>query len=380
MVRKLLSTLLIVLVLAALTIAGCAAPAPAPAPSPSPSPAPAPSPEPVKPIELKLGHNSSTRSGSHAGFMEPWAKNVEEATNGKVKITIYPSETLFKAKEAMVAVEKGMTDMAWVLVGFYPGRFPLADIISLPFINLPSGTVDGRELGPYEINSHILMELFEKFPEMQAEWAGVKPLIIHTSGPTSIWSNKLISNLDEIKGLKIRSYSGPDADMWELLGASPIAMPLPAVYENAEKGVLEACNVDWGGVNAYKVYEVLPYRVNNVAITVGRYALVMNQDKWDSLPPDVQDAITSLCGVRGAEFAGAGMGMGAGTSMDNMVRNNAEKAGKPLTETDFSAADIAKWKTIIQPMYNKYIDELEAKGLPAQKIFDEAQNLIEKYK
>jgi len=311
--------------------------------------------------------------------MEPWAREVEKATNNRVKITIYPSETLFKAKEAIVAVEQGITDIGWILIGFYPGRYPLGDIVSLPFINLPSGTVDGRKLGPSEINSHILMELFEKFPEMQAEMAGVKPLILHTAGPTSLWTNKLVSNIDQIKGLKVRSYSGPDADMWKALGAAPVPMPLPQVYESAEKGVLDGCNVDWGGINAYRLHEVLPYRVN-LSITLGRYALVMNEAKWKSLPADIQDAIMKLSGIPGAEFAGRGMEMGAGTTIDEMVRATAKKDGKPIVETDFSPADVAKWKALAQPLYDKYMAELKAKGLPGEKILAEAQKLIEKYK
>lgn len=330
-------------------------------------------------IELKLGHNASVKSGSHAGFMEPWARNVEKATNGRVKITIYPGQTLFKAREAIVATQQGITDLAWVLVAFFPGRFPLTDVTSLPFLNLTRGKVDGRELEAGEINSHILMEVFEKFPEMQAEWPQIKPLILHTSGPTNLFSNKHIKMLSDVEGLKVRSYSGPDAKMWKLLGASPIAMPLPAVYESAEKGVLEAANVDFGGVKAYRLYEVMSYRVN-VNITVGHYALVMNQAKWNSLPSDIQKIIEGLSGVPGAEFAGRGMTKGAGAALvADEVRAKAKEMGKPLVETDFSSADLDEWRRITDPLSKKYIADLEARGLPAQKVYDETLRLVELY-
>jgi TRAP-type C4-dicarboxylate transport system substrate-binding protein len=374
--KKVFLYVVLLVILASLVFASCASPAPAPQPSPTPTPTPAPAPAP---IELKLGHNSSTQSGSHIGFMEPWARQVEKATNNRVKITIYPTETLFKAKDAIVAVEQGIADIGWVLVGFFPGRYPLGDIISLPFLNLPGGTVDGRKLSASAINSHIFMELFEKFPEMQKEWTGVKPLILHTAGPTYLWTNKQISKIDQIKGLKVRSFSGPDGDMWQALGAAPIPMPLPQVYEAAEKKVLDGCNVDWGGISSYRLYEVLQYKVNQ-SITLSRYALVMNQAKWNSLPPDIQKIITDNCGVRGAEFAGNGMEKGAGASMEEDVRAAAIKNGKPLVETNFSPEDVAKWKALAKPLYDKYLAELKAKGLSGEPILNEALNLIDKYK
>ena len=157
-----------------------------------------------------------------------WAKRVEAVTNGRVKITIYPAETLFKVKEAIVATTSGLTDIAWVVIGQFPGRFPLSEAGSLPFLfNLPSGVVNGKTLGAAEINSQMVQELYDASPDIQKEWNEVKLMYMHTAAPSSIWATKSIATLADLKGLKIRVAAGPDLDTFQLLGTAPISMALP---------------------------------------------------------------------------------------------------------------------------------------------------------
>lgn len=334
---------------------------------------------PEKPIEFRLAHNSSPMSSASRNFIVPWTKKVNEVTNGRVKITVYPSQTLCKVKETIDATKTGITDMAWVIVGMFP-RFRLSSVTSLPFLNLPSGTVDGRTLGPGAINSHILQELYEKFPEIQDEWkqAGVKPLMLHTGGPSFLFmSKKPVSNRADLKGMKIRELAGPAIDLWKTLGAVPVVMPMPPVYEALEKGIIDGAALDWGGTMGFRIYEVAKYRTD-ITISLGRFALIINNEKWNSLSPDIQEAIMGISGIKGAEFAGEGL---VGARLSKAVHDKAGKAGRKIEEISLDSGELNNWKDVAaKPLWDKWVADMESKGLPGQKILDETLNLLKKYK
>ena len=78
---------------------------------------------PEKPIELKMGHVAPPFAHGAKFGMEPWIKNIENATDGRVRITLYPAQSLFKARDGVTAVESGVADIAQLPVGYFTGRF-----------------------------------------------------------------------------------------------------------------------------------------------------------------------------------------------------------------------------------------------------------------
>lgn len=138
--RRILILMLIAAMTCSLILMSCAQPSPAPTSKPAPTPAPAPQ----KVIELKFGHQNPPAGRSTVKFLDAYAKRIEEATGGKVKVTMYPAQSLFKAGEEIEAIIGGVTDISWATLGYFTGRFPLSYIMSLPFLSLASGKIDGR--------------------------------------------------------------------------------------------------------------------------------------------------------------------------------------------------------------------------------------------
>ena len=97
----------------------------------------------VKPIELKLSHWMSPMHNLHVDVFVPFAKELEERTKGRAKVTIYPGEALGKAKDHYDLVMQGISDMAMFIHGYTAGRFPLTSVIELP-IGVPSAKVGSR--------------------------------------------------------------------------------------------------------------------------------------------------------------------------------------------------------------------------------------------
>lgn len=371
--RIFLIVALLMVMVSSLVLSGCAAPAP----STKPAPTPAPAPTPTSVIGLKYGHHDSTTARTTIKYHNLWSKNVEDATKGMVKITQYPAESLFKMLEGIEATVGGTTDICWTVPGSFGQRFALTLVMALPFLSLSSGKIDGKIRSSGFVNSHIMQELYDTLPELQAEWKEVKVLMLTCTQTNNLFTTKKpVRNMNDVKGLKIREAGGYNVEMWKMLGGSPVALPMPEVYESLSKGVLDGMNTSWTGLSASKAYEVLKYWTD-ASTTATPIALFMNIDKWNKLPPDIQKAIMSVSGMAGAEVVGDAT-WGFDTKDDIVAA--AEKSGKSLERVELDAGEYDKWKEIAgKPLWDKWVVEMKAKGLNAQKVLDAALNLVKKY-
>ena len=373
--KKLFLIPLMIVLVSGLVLSGCAAPAPAPTPAPAPAPTPPPAPA-VKPVELSFAYHVPPVSGASRHVLIPWAEKVEKATNGRVKIVHYPAQSLCKIRETLEATKAGRADITWVVFGaVYPGRFPVTSVTSLPLLNVRSGTVDGRTLTLGGINSYILQRLYETVPEIQAEWKDWKVLFLFGSPVSIFTAPKPVRTLEDFKGLKLKAFAGPTTEMCENLGAAPVRIGTPEMYGALQKGVIDGCMQSYPAVLTNKFYEILRYRTTT-EITVSQMALIMNKDKWNSLDPDIQEAIMSVSGTNGAEFAGE---TEWGLAFHKVAKGKIKEAGYEIEEVDLDPAELERWKeTAAKPLYDKWVADMAAKGLPGQKILDEARRLMEK--
>jgi TRAP-type C4-dicarboxylate transport system substrate-binding protein len=363
-----------ILVTAALILSSCAAPAPAPSSKPAPSPAPA---QPAaKVVELRFAHHSTGRTDTN--LLRAYATKIEQATGGKVKVTVYPQESLVKANQAYDGVVNGVADMAWGVTSYFAGTFPLSEVMLLPFLSLPSGKVDGRPLSQAAINSHIAQELYETTPEIQKEWTKVKVLMFHTSQgffPSTI--KKPISTMADLQGMKILDAGGPHFGIWQLLGASPVMRNIPEYYEALSKGVADGVSQTWAALMSFKLFETLKYWTD-APTRVSEFFFIMNLNTWNSLTPDVQQAIMSVSGMKGAEWAGDA-GFGDDTREETFAV--AAKAGYKMEQVKIEPQEFEKWRQVGgKPLWDKWVADTAAKGLPAQKIMDQLLQLLAKYK
>lgn len=317
----------------------------------------------TKPIELRFAHHDPP-GGPGGRSTAAWAKKVEEVTKGRVKIVMYPASALVKGTATYDAVKSNVAQIGWSVNGLYPGRFPLTDLLSQPFLGIKNATM----------GSMILWHNYQKYPEIQAEFADVKVLVLHTHQGAPIGTRKIpVKRLSDLKGLKIRATAG-GALLWlKEAGASPVTMPPGEIYMNMEKGVIDGWTIDLIGAEGFKLHEVtdyytLPYYYVNT------FWVVMNKEIWNSLPSDIQEAISKVSG----EWAIKNI---FGATWDKGDKEAISRMGiKPERMFTFPDSDIAKAKEIAKKVWDEELSRLEAAGKPARKIFEETLRLIATYK
>lgn len=321
---------------------------------------------PIKVIELKYGHHNKPLSFAQKYAQTVWVKKVEEATQGKVKVTIYPAATLFKPRDAYDACISGIADMAWGFIGLFHSRFPLSDMVSLPLLGLKDA----------EMGSLCMWHLYEKFPAVRKEYKDVKVLVLHTHRGGPIGTSKPVHRLKDFKGLKIRTPGGGPLELMKATGASPMKMSPDAIYLNMEKGVIEGWTIDPEGAEGRKLQEVTKYYILPYSY-VGCFWIIMNKDKWNSLPPDIQKQIMSVSGKFGARFHGKAWDRAAIEAEEILIREIKKRGGEAVT---LPSEDIAEWRKIAKGIWNKEVARWEAKGLPAREILDEIHRFVKKSK
>src|SRR5947208_12205696 len=131
-------------------------------------------------IKLTLADQNSPTAWGPSHALVPWVKQVEEATKGRVKVEVYPSQTLIRGVDMWKGVRAGIADIGWCVQGYWPEQTPLSDVMSLPFLPITAA----------EKGSEALWKLYEKFPSVQKEYAEIVPLVLYTSSPNLLVSKR----------------------------------------------------------------------------------------------------------------------------------------------------------------------------------------------
>jgi len=364
-VKKLFLVPLVIVLVSGLIFGGCAAPAPAPAPSPAPAPAPSPTPAPEKTWEVKFAPWLSPTQRSSQIVHTPYVMQIEEASNGRVKVVEFPGAAIAKANEIWEALESGLADIGYIAASsLYPGRIPLTSLISLPLSGATTAVASGR----------AMTDVFNKWPEIQEEFSGIKVLCLFAPPAQGVHSvDRPIRRLEDLKGLKLRSGAEVcSPDFFEAAGAIPVTMPPHDLYLSLERGVLDSVQYGVSSITGFRLEELLKYHTM-VPFKQPVFIYAMNQDKWDSFPPDIQEAIMKKMGAyAGADYIDALLDV----NTEEVLKYLESEVGNEIIY--LSPEEIARWKDLIEPLWAEEIAKVEAMGLPAQEVFDDYMRLIKK--
>jgi len=353
---SLLVSILFVLALVGVSlISGCTTPTSGPTAKPSTSGV----------IELKWAGFDPPQAFPIPGIMTPWKDAIEKDTNGRVKITLYPGESLGKGPDQYEMVKNKVCDISNIMPPFTPGLFPLAEVIELPHL-YPSAEVCGR----------VTTELMNKYAA-KTELKDVKLLWVLGMTNQFPQSAKPLNKLEDWKGLKCMAEGKMDAAAVEAMGGSPVPMPMPEVYTGLQTGLIQAVNMSWEGTMAFKIHEATKYRVN-YGMYSKAFLVMMNLDVWNSLPKDIQQVFEKHGGPDQGALAGAAFEGACNGILNGPIREYDKKMGNAGI-SDLSPEEAARWTQALSSVTDNWIKEKEGKGLPGKAIVDEAKSLIQKY-
>jgi TRAP-type C4-dicarboxylate transport system substrate-binding protein len=228
------------------------------------------------------------------GVLVPWTQEVERVTQGRVKFNVLPKAPM-AAPSTFDGVRDGLVDVSYVTASYTPARHILP--------KMPELTGGGSTA---EINSVAYSRIHWKYFQQAGEYKGVKLLAVFTHGPGQMFTvKKQVNSLADLAGMKIRVGGGISEELGKALGASPFVKPAPESYELLSSGVADGTFFPSESIKSFKLDKVIKYATFFPGGFYGSaFGFFMNEEKWNKLSKQDQDAILSISGEKLARMAG----------------------------------------------------------------------------
>ena len=316
-------------------------------------------------ITLKVHHFLPSTSNAHQKLIRPWCDKIAKESKGGLKCQIYPSMQLGgTAPQLYDQVKDGVVDIVWALPGYTPGRFPIVEVFELPFMSSNA-----------EATSQAAWDYYTQFGNK--EFPGVKALAINVHDNGYIHTNpKQVKVLADFKGLRMRAPTRQTNKMLAALGATPVAMPLPALSEAISKGVVDGYLLPWEVIPSIKAHEITKYESEtdpkSRALYTAVFILAMNQARYDGLPADLKKVIDANSGLALSRQMGAQWDASAPPARKLAVDHG-------NTFYVIPASELALWQQATANLSEEWVKDVTAKGNDGAALLKSARDLIAKY-
>lgn len=314
---------------------------------------------------FKLHHFLPAKAPAQTKMLEPWARQVEKNSGGRVKIDIYPSMTLGGSPPQLIRqVRDGVVDLVWTVNGYTAGLFPRTEVFELPFVhtNNPGAT------------SRAMYDMFKD--DLAQEYQGVEVMFLHVhAGQAMQMVDKLVRKPSDLAGLKMRIPTRTGAWVIEALGATPVGMPVPQLPQALSKKIVDGALIPWEIIPALKLQDQTEYDIegpNKTRFGTTTFQVSMNKARWDKLPADIQKAFRDASGPDWWQKVGEIWA----ANDDGGIAVAVKSGNKHIQLTD---AEMEAFHAKLEPVVDKWVAEVKSKGIDGAALVAKARKLIAKY-
>lgn len=312
-----------------------------------------------KPVELRFAHWMPAQHDlARLGF-EPWARSVEAASKGSIRVVIYPAQQLGKAADHYDLARDGIADLAWVSPGYQAGRFPIFAASELPLMISVPGS-----------GSEAVDTWYRKYAA--SEMKDVKYCFAHLH-VGAFHSKKPVTEPDQLKGMKVRSSNGMISQYMTLNGATNVQVAAVEARDALEKGVADALTFPWHTLSAFGVDKAVKYHTD-LRIYAGTFAWVLNRGWYDKLSASQKAVVDDHCSSRWANRVGAAWGDFEDEGI-NKIRNSPGH-----TILNLTSAQLSMWKASAKPVADQWGAAVTKAGGNSKLILDELRGELAKHK
>ena len=233
------------------------------------------------------GQSSHPASANFHLIFKLWGETVEKMSNGRLKVETLPGGAIVPPFEVFDATSKGVLDVGMSPFGYIQGR----NTATIPMSHGPAYGMDGTDYYGWYYDGGGMKLLEEFFKDVIK--LNVVGFPIPTDYPQGMgWFKKEIKSLADLKGLKYRIY-GIGAETYSRLGVSVVTIPGQEIVPALERGVIEGA--EW--INCLEDKKLGLHKIAKHYYTPGMHEpitggqLMINQDVWKKLPPDLQEMV-----------------------------------------------------------------------------------------
>jgi TRAP-type C4-dicarboxylate transport system substrate-binding protein len=301
---------------------------------------------------LRFAHPYAPMHPQQVHVFEPWAKQLSQATDGEVTVRFIPGGALGKPGQAYTAVQNGVCDITFDIQDYSPGRFPLTSVIELPFM------VTSAEKG-----SVALWKTYADIPEFQAEYPGVKMLLLNVHSPGAFATvKKPVREIADLSGMKIRTASAFVTEALKVFNAVPVTMSIVEVYTALERGVVDGTVAPYDGITTFKLEDHTKY-VTPVNFYTMTFYVAMNEKTYNRLPAKAKKFVDANSGEALSRISGR-------QNEEQTIKDRKKCLDNGVQEILFTADKMNELTAKTMQMREKWVADMEAKGLPGKLTLD----------
>jgi len=285
-------------------------------------------------------------------LLMPFLEDVKKTTGESVGFDYFPAQQLGKAKDMLSLTQTGVTDVGYIGASYLADKLPLSSVAQLPgtFNSACEGTMAYWEIA----KPGGVLDEAEYAPE------GVRALMALALPPYQLFSAKELTGVDSISGQKIRTSGGSQALAMTKLGGIPVQMSAPEAREALSRGTVDAIVFPYGSVQPYDLAPHL--KTATEGLNLGSFVLsyMISQSKYDSLSPEVQQALTEA-GERATQHACA--------VIDGLVDADKQSiVDEGVKFVTFPAEDVSTIKTTLETVGSEWAADMDGRGKPGTEV------------
>jgi TRAP-type transport system periplasmic protein len=313
-----------------------------------------------RPVQLRFSHWVPPTHAMHAAAVA-WADSIDKASNGSIKIALFPGQQLGRAFDHYNMGRDGIADIAHVNPGYEPGRFPIIGAVELPFI-----FSNGKE------GSVALDAWYRRYAPREMKDVHYCLAFAHDPGSFHFTRKKVVTPAD-MASLKVRPPNAVIANWMTTLGATNVQAAAPEIRDVLEKGVAEAAGSPWGSMMLFGIDKVTKYHID-AAFYVSEQVWLLNKAKYEALSQAQKKVIDQHCSSEWAlkiaapwaEFESAGRAT---------IKAMAGHEVYPL-----SGDDLAAWRKSAEPVMANWEAAVRKANEDPKAIFEDLRRTVAEHR
>ena len=272
-----------------------------------------------------------------ATIFMPWAQRVMASAPGAVKIEVRDGTAIVNPVNMYDRIQNDVFQIGLLLPGLVGGKFPLTEVVSLPFMTDDS------------VNASIAFWRLYKTGAFDAEYKDIMPLGVGLFPPQGVHLAKEPVELDDLKGQRLRVVSKTASETVTRLGGTPLVMDPGDQYPSIQRGFLDGLISSWMQIGPLHLAEVTHFHVET-SVGTSLFMAFMAKHKYDALPPAIRKAIDDNAGESLTRAMASAYEQRAAATRGPVADAPQQKV------VALSPAQTAKWSAAITPVVTAWTD------------------------
>ncbi len=289
-----------------------------------------------------------------------WMDKAVELGNGRIEFQHFPAQQLGKAKDILSLVQNGVAEVGAVAPAYVPEKLPLSVVGELPDM-FQTACAGSLALSSLMAPGGILYE-----EEIKPQ--GVRVMFANMLAPYTVMTAEAeLNSYQDLSGLKLYASGDAKHQTLTLLGATPIRLTGPEIYQAVERGTIDGAMLAYIGLPPYDLDSVMRYGLTGVNLGSTAVTYVMSEKAWTALPEDVQKIL-----MEAGDYATRHL-CEHSDEMNSRELANLKDKGAAVHEIAGSEAD--ELRATILPVVDAWAKDLDDRGKPgseAVKMYKEA--------